>query len=103
MSQHPMGHIKEWCLWHSCNVANNRVTCHMHNVAHCFRTVGGVSQHISEPFEWGVLASTTQNDSFSCGILAENALGHEFLPDVYPLIKTTEVSLARMELGLEVI
>jgi hypothetical protein len=62
-----------------------------------------LSQHVTQPFEWGVLECTAQNDGFSCGILAQNALRHEFLPNDYPLIKTSEVSLARMELGLEVI
>ncbi|KIK77062.1 hypothetical protein PAXRUDRAFT_28870 [Paxillus rubicundulus Ve08.2h10] len=41
-----------------------------------------------------------QKDTFSCGLLAFNALAHHILPSHYPLIPTTSIVKARLEILL---
>jgi hypothetical protein len=45
----------------------------------------------------------TQDDGFSCGLLAYNALAHQANPKKYPLINAAKVNDARLEILLAVI
>jgi hypothetical protein len=64
-----------------------------------------LAAHTPIPFEWKPLACTRQQDQYSCGIFAVNAIGHHFLPDTYPLVlsRTSALDVARMQLGVAVI
>ncbi|KAG2365094.1 hypothetical protein BDR07DRAFT_1556169 [Suillus spraguei] len=61
--------------------------------------------HTSVLFEWQPLACTRQQDRYSCGILAINAIAHHFLPESYPLLSSTCDALdgAQMQIGVAVI
>ncbi|KZP14370.1 hypothetical protein FIBSPDRAFT_701618, partial [Athelia psychrophila] len=65
-----------------------------------------LAAHIKQSLVWGTLECPLQRDGYSCGILANNALAHDFLPEVYPLIDTSvfgAVVIARLQAGTEVI
>lgn len=59
--------------------------------------------HTGRQFASQKLEITTQEDGFSCGLLAFNALAHRADPKKYPLIAATEVDDARLEILLAVI
>jgi hypothetical protein len=48
------------------------------------------------------LPTSIQNDPNSCGLFALNSIGHKFLPEKFPLLKSDALSLAcsRMEIAL---
>ena len=56
-------------------------------------------------WEWAPLACSHQpnHDNHSCGILSVNVVAHHHLPNEYPLIDPEHTSIARMELGIQVI
>ncbi|KAH0834859.1 hypothetical protein J3R83DRAFT_10486 [Lanmaoa asiatica] len=58
--------------------------------------------HTSTDFVIQKLAIPTQCDSFSCGILAFNALAHFYLPDQYPLLDVQRVADECLRIFLEV-
>ena len=59
--------------------------------------------HTGRDFTQAKLPITTQNDGFSCGLLAYNALAHRANPKKYPLIDAAKVDDARLEILLAVI
>ncbi|KAJ7687531.1 hypothetical protein B0H17DRAFT_1300752 [Mycena rosella] len=58
-----------------------------------------------QKFAWGNFDVPNQKDGFNCGILSHIGLGHEFLPDRYPLIdgKGNAPADARLEMMLRII
>lgn len=69
-------------------------------------TIWWLSKHIKGSFEWGALACPSQQDGFSCGILAQNGLAHSFIPAKYPLINASsgqDIAIARLMAGGDVI
>lgn len=59
--------------------------------------------HTGHGFACEKLPITRQDDGFSCGLLAYNALTHWANPEKYPLIDATKVDDARLEILLGVI
>jgi hypothetical protein len=59
--------------------------------------------HTGRHFSEGKLTITGQRDSFSCGLLAHNALAHSADPEKYPLIDAAAVDDARLKVLLAVI
>jgi hypothetical protein len=57
-------------------------------------------EHGSVRFTYQRLPITHQNDSFSCGLLAWNALAHFFLPFHRPLIDPADVVMERLRVLL---
>ena len=57
-------------------------------------------RYTSLKFSYQKLPITHQDDSFSCGLLAWNALSHFFLPAEHPLIEPTQVSLEGLKVLL---
>lgn len=46
-----------------------------------------LSNHFTLPFTWSSLEITEQHDSYSCGLLAANALMHHIDPAIHPFIQ----------------
>jgi hypothetical protein len=62
-----------------------------------------ILQHTASPFQTKELQITKQEDSSSCGILADNAVGHFALPGAFPLMKASEAcSIGRMSTFIRV-
>ena len=59
--------------------------------------------HTGQEFAHGKLAIASQEDGFSCCLLAYNALAHRANPKKYPLIQAAKVDDARLEILLAVI
>lgn len=59
--------------------------------------------HTSRTFTTALLPTTVQHDTFSCGVLAFNALAHYVLPEKYNLIDSNAVRDERLRVLLEVI
>ncbi|KAG1823327.1 hypothetical protein EV424DRAFT_1321185 [Suillus variegatus] len=61
--------------------------------------------HTPISFKWNTLACTHQQDQYSCGILAVNAIAHHFLLQAYSLLISThdELDAARMQIGIAII
>ncbi|KZP06363.1 hypothetical protein FIBSPDRAFT_940040 [Athelia psychrophila] len=65
-----------------------------------------LAAHLKHSLSWATLECALQRDGYSCGILANNALAHDVLPEMYPLIDTSvfgAVVIARLKAGAEVI
>ncbi|KAJ7075459.1 hypothetical protein B0H15DRAFT_765216, partial [Mycena belliarum] len=64
-----------------------------------------ITHHTGRTYTWDNLAVPSQMDGFNCGILSHIALGHHFLPAVYPLINGTGNSPAdaRLQMLLRII
>jgi hypothetical protein len=58
--------------------------------------------HAGTQFTLSKLAIPLQKDSFSCGILAFNALAHFYMPDKYPLMDIQWVNDERLKIFLEI-
>ncbi|KAF9236437.1 hypothetical protein BU15DRAFT_50062, partial [Melanogaster broomeanus] len=58
--------------------------------------------HSGQKFTHQDLAITRQDDTFSCGVLAFNAIAHHLLPSHYPLVPATLVANERLKTMLEV-
>jgi hypothetical protein len=61
-----------------------------------------IHDHTSTTFAYKKMQVTHQKDTFSCGLLAWNALSHYFLPDYCPLIDQRDVAHARLKVLLQV-
>lgn len=59
--------------------------------------------HTGRNFNRTKLTITTQKDTFSCGLLAHNALAHSANPTKYPLIDAANVDNERLKVLLAVI
>jgi hypothetical protein len=59
--------------------------------------------HTGRHFSKESLAITRQEDNYSCGLLALNAIAHRVNPRRYPLIKTTDMDNERLRAMLKVI
>jgi hypothetical protein len=59
-------------------------------------------EHTSVPFMYKSLPIMHQDDAFSCGLLAWNALSHFFLPAIYPLINAMDTAAERLRVLLRV-
>jgi len=59
-------------------------------------------KHTSINFTHNILPITHQIDSFSCGLLAWNALAHFFLPKHYTLIAPADVATGRLDVLLRI-
>ena len=59
--------------------------------------------HSGRKFAYGELDVTRQQDGFSCGLLAWNALAHRSLPHKHQLIDAQEVDDARLKVLLKVV
>jgi hypothetical protein len=56
-----------------------------------------LGQHCNSTFDIKSLPCTLQDDTFSCGLLAVNALEHHFLPAEYPLIAKSAVAIGHIQ------
>jgi hypothetical protein len=61
-----------------------------------------IREHTSASFAYKKLPITYQQDDYSCGLLAWNALSHFFLPIDHPLIDPSDVATARLRVLLRV-
>jgi hypothetical protein len=61
-----------------------------------------IEEYTSRTFTYKRMSVTHQRDSFSCGLLAGNALSHYFLPIMHPLIDLSDVAVARIKVLLRV-
>ena len=59
--------------------------------------------HTNKRFRWDNLSITRQTDGHSCGLLAFNAVAHNFIPHRYPLIRMCDVHQARLSMMMDVI
>lgn len=63
-----------------------------------------INQHLGDhDISVAEMACTEQQDAYSCGILAFNALCHHLLPQLYTLVDEAKINEARVELFLKVI
>ncbi|KAJ7050612.1 hypothetical protein C8F01DRAFT_1344185 [Mycena amicta] len=62
-----------------------------------------IAQHNLDDFTWQILPSTAQTDSFSCGILAHNAVDHYLRPDRVPLLSMADAVSMRLQVFNEII
>lgn len=56
-----------------------------------------LGHHSDKEFDFSDLLSTTQNDSFSCGLLACNAIGHYFYPLTHFLLPSDGCDAGRVQ------
>jgi hypothetical protein len=61
-----------------------------------------IKKYTTMTFKYKKMIVTYQNDTFSCGLLAWNALAHFFLPESQPLIPSSDVAIARLHVLLHV-
>ena len=57
-----------------------------------------IKTHCGTYFDEMPMPATTQNDSYSCGILAYNALGHSLLPHSIPLLRAEDATMERLKI-----
>jgi hypothetical protein len=61
-----------------------------------------ISQYSSSAFTYHPLPITHQLDTFSCGLLAANALAHFLLPDSHQLVNAADVMAERLRIFLRI-
>jgi hypothetical protein len=59
--------------------------------------------HTGNKFTYQKLKISSQTDSFSCGLLGANGLGHFYLPEKYPLIDVAKVDTKGVRVLLRVV
>lgn len=64
-----------------------------------------LQNHFAKSFIWVWLSCTHRHDSYSCGVLAVNAITHHLLPATFPLISPTlqDVDIVCITFGHQIV